>query len=87
VVEKESFGFMVGDAVRIKNLYCNSLSMRNRSTSQKIANGSTVYKELIKLYVDENQFAFSKAFTGIDFQELRGLQQITQMMVDLRKTH
>ena len=48
---EESFGYMVGDAVRDKDAVAATLLVCEIAAQAK-ANGSTVYQELIKLYVD-----------------------------------
>lgn len=79
---EESFGFMVGDAVRDKDAVAATLLVCEIAAQAK-ANGSTVYKELIKLYVD-NGF-YKEHLISITKKGIEGLQQITQMMIDLRE--
>jgi phosphomannomutase len=79
---EESFGFMVGDAVRDKDAVAATLLVCEIAAQAK-ANGSTVYKELIKLYVD-NGF-YKEYLVSITKKGMEGLQQISQMMVDLRE--
>jgi phosphomannomutase len=47
---EESFGYMVGDAVRDKDAVAATLLIQ--LAAQAKAKGSSVYKELLKLYVD-----------------------------------
>ncbi|MBE0393104.1 phospho-sugar mutase [Flavobacterium sp. PL002] len=79
---EESFGFMVGDAVRDKDAVAATLLVCEIAAQAK-ANGSTVYKELIKLYID-NGF-YKEHLISITKKGMEGLQQITQMMIDLRE--
>jgi phosphomannomutase len=79
---EESFGFMVGDAVRDKDAVAATLLVCEIAAQAK-ANGSTVYKELIKLYVDNG--CYKEHLVSITKKGIEGLQQITQMMVDLRE--
>ncbi|WP_339655099.1 phospho-sugar mutase [Flavobacterium frigidarium] len=79
---EESFGFMVGDAVRDKDAVAATLLVCEIAAQAK-ANGSSPYKELIKLYVD-NGF-YKEHLISITKKGMEGLQQITQMMIDLRE--
>ncbi|WP_026706834.1 phospho-sugar mutase [Flavobacterium frigidarium] len=79
---EESFGFMVGDAVRDKDAVAATLLVCEIAAQAK-ANGSSPYKELIKLYVD-NGF-YKEYLISITKKGMEGLQQITQMMIDLRE--
>jgi len=79
---EESFGFMVGDAVRDKDAVAATLLMCEIAAQAK-ANGSSVYKELLNLYVDHGfykEYLVSLTKKGID-----GLREINQMMVDMRE--
>jgi phosphoglucomutase len=79
---EESFGYMVGDAVRDKDAVAATLLMCEMAAQAK-ANGSTVYKELLKLYVD---FGFYKEhLVSITKKGMEGLKEINQMMVNLRE--
>jgi phosphomannomutase len=71
---------MVGDAVRDKDAVAATLLVCEIAAQAK-ANGSTVYKKLIKLYVD-NGFTKNTWFRLL--KRNGGLQQISQMMVDCR---
>ncbi len=79
---EESFGFMVGDAVRDKDAVGATLLMCEIAAQAK-ASGSSVYAELLNLYVDHGfykEYLISLTKKGID-----GLAEINQMMVDLRE--
>ncbi|MBS7787457.1 phospho-sugar mutase [Flavobacterium sp. CYK-55] len=79
---EESFGFMVGDAVRDKDAVAATLLICEIAAQAKAA-GSSVYKELINLYVDHGfykEYLVSLTKKGID-----GLREINQMMVDMRE--
>lgn len=79
---EESFGYMVGDAVRDKDAVAATLLVCEMAAQAK-ALGSTVYQELIKLYVD-NGF-YKEHLVSITKKGMEGLQEITQMMIDLRE--
>jgi phosphoglucomutase len=79
---EESFGFMVGDAVRDKDAVAATLLVCELAAQAK-AKGSTVYKELLQLYVDNGfykEYLISLTKKGMD-----GLQEINQMMIDMRE--
>ena len=79
---EESFGFMVGDAVRDKDAVGASLLICEIAAQAKAA-GSSIYKELLNLYVDYGfykEHLISLTKKGID-----GLAEINQMMIDLRE--
>lgn len=78
---EESFGFMVGDAVRDKDAVASTLLICEIAAIAK-ANGSSVYQELLNLYVD---FGFYKEFlVSITKKGIEGLEEIKQMMIDMR---
>ena len=78
---EESFGFMVGDAVRDKDAVAASLLVCEIAAQAK-ASGSSLYKELINLYLD---FGFYKEhLISLTKKGKEGLVEINQMMVDLR---
>jgi len=79
---EESFGFMVGDAVRDKDAVAATLLVCELAAQAK-AKGSTVYKELLQLYV-ENGF-YKEHLISLTKKGMDGLEQINQMMIDLRK--
>lgn len=79
---EESFGYMVGDAVRDKDAVAATLLICEVAAQAK-ANGSSVYKELLNLYVD---FGFYKEhLVSLTKKGMEGLAEINQMMVDLRE--
>jgi phosphoglucomutase len=78
---EESFGFMVGDSVRDKDAVAATLLICEVAAQAK-SNGSSVYKELHKLYLEHGfykEYLVSLTKKGID-----GLAEINQMMVDMR---
>lgn len=78
---EESFGYMVGDAVRDKDAVAATLLICEVAALAK-AKGSSVYKELLQLYVD---FGFYKEhLVSLTKKGIEGLAEINQMMVDLR---
>lgn len=79
---EESFGYMVGDSVRDKDAVASTLLICEVAAQAK-ANGSSVYKELINLYVD---FGFYKEhLVSLTKKGIEGLVEINQMMVELRE--
>ena len=79
---EESFGYMVGDKVRDKDAVAATLLICELAAQAK-AKGSTVYKELLKLYV-ENGF-YKEHLVSLTKKGMDGLQEINQMMIDLRE--
>jgi len=79
---EESFGYMVGDAVRDKDAVAATLLICEVAAQAK-ANGSTVYKELLKLYVDHG--FFKEYLVSLTKKGMEGLQEINQMMINLRE--
>ena len=78
---EESFGYMVGDAVRDKDAVSAILLVCEIAAIAK-ANGSSLYKELLNLYVD---FAFYKEhLISITKKGIEGANEIKQMMINLR---
>jgi phosphomannomutase len=79
---EESFGFMVGHAVRDKDAVAASLLVCEIAAQAK-ASGTTLYNELLNLYVD---FGFYKEhLISLTKKGISGMQEITQMMIDLRE--
>lgn len=79
---EESFGFMVGDAVRDKDAVGAALLVCEIAAQAK-ASGSSIFKELLNLYVD---YSFYKEhLISITKKGMDGAAQIKQMMVDLRE--
>ncbi|SFE65359.1 phospho-sugar mutase [Flavobacterium xueshanense] len=79
---EESFGYMVGDAVRDKDAVASTLLICELAAQAK-AKGSTVYKELLQLYVD-NGF-YKEYLVSLTKKGMDGLQEINQMMIDMRE--
>ncbi|MFV8392501.1 phospho-sugar mutase [Flavobacterium sp. LB2P6] len=79
---EESFGYMVGDAVRDKDAVAATLLICEVAAQAK-AKGSTVYKELLQLYVD-NGF-YKEHLVSLTKKGMDGLQEINQMMIDMRE--
>lgn len=78
---EESFGYMVGDAVRDKDAVAATLLVCEIAAQAKAA-GSSVYKELIHLYMD---YAFYKEhLISLTKKGIEGAQEIEQMMINLR---
>ena len=79
---EESFGFMVGDAVRDKDAVAATLLVCEIATQAK-EKGSSLYQELLKMYID---FGFYKEhLISITKKGIEGSNEIKQMMVDLRE--
>jgi len=79
---EESFGFMVGDAVRDKDAVASTLLVCEMAAQAK-EKGSSLYKELLQMYVD---FGFYKEhLISITKKGIEGANEIKQMMVDLRE--
>ena len=79
---EESFGFMVGDAVRDKDAVGATLLICEIAAQAKAA-GSSIYKELLNLYVDHG--FYKESLISLTKKGISGLQEINQMMVDLRE--
>ena len=78
---EESFGYMVGDSVRDKDAVGACLLVCEIAAQAK-AVGSSLYKELLNLYVD---FGFYKEhLISLTKKGMDGLKEINQMMIDLR---
>jgi|SRR5690554_157452 len=79
---EESFGYMVGDSVRDKDAVGATLLVCEIAAQTK-ATGSSLYKELLNLYIDH---AFYKEhLISITKKGIEGANQIKQMMIDLRE--
>jgi phosphomannomutase len=79
---EESFGYMVGDAVRDKDAVGAILLMCEIAAQAK-EKGSSVYKELEQMYVG---FGFYKEhLISITKKGIEGANEIKQMMVDMRE--
>lgn len=79
---EESFGYMVGDFVRDKDAVTSSLLACEIAANAK-ANGSSFYKELINTYVEYG--FYKEKLISLTKKGISGLQEIKQMMVDLRE--
>jgi phosphomannomutase len=79
---EESFGYMVGDAVRDKDAVAATLLVCEIAAQAK-AKGSSIYNELMQHYVD---YGFYKEhLVSLTKKGIDGLAEINQMMVDLRE--
>ncbi|TPD69696.1 phospho-sugar mutase [Flavobacterium microcysteis] len=79
---EESFGFMVGDAVRDKDAVAATLLVCEIAAQAK-AHGSSLYKELLNLYVD---FGFYKEYLiSMTKKGIEGAAEIQTMMLELRQ--
>jgi phosphomannomutase len=79
---EESFGYMVGDAVRDKDAVGAVLLLSEIAAHAK-ASGSSLYQELLNLYID---FGFYKeSLISITKKGIEGANEIKQMMIDLRE--
>lgn len=79
---EESFGYMVGDAVRDKDAVAAILLVCEIAAQAK-ASGSSLYNELLNLYID---YGFYKEYLiSITKKGIEGANEIKQMMVDLRE--
>lgn len=79
---EESFGFMVGEFIRDKDAVTSTL-LACEIAAQAKAKGSSFYKELIQLYID-NGF-YKERLISLTKKGIEGAQEIKQMMIDARK--
>ncbi|AGC78374.1 phosphoglucomutase [Nonlabens dokdonensis] len=79
---EESFGYMVGDFVRDKDAVTACLLACEMYAFAK-ENNSTVYKELMKLYVEHG--VYQEKLVSLVKKGISGAAEIKQMMVDLRE--
>ena len=79
---EESFGFMVGDFVRDKDAVTSTL-LACEIAAQAKAKGSSVYQELVKLYVAHG--LYKERLVSITKKGIEGAQEIKQMMIDARE--
>ena len=79
---EESFGYMVGDAVRDKDAVSAILLVCEIAAIAK-ANDSSLYQELLHLYVDYGYY--KEHLISLTKKGISGLEEINQMMVDLRE--
>ena len=78
---EESFGFMVGDFVRDKDAVTSTLLACEIAAITK-SNGSSFYKELLKLYVQHG--CFKEKLVSLTKKGIEGAQEIKKMMTDAR---
>ena len=79
---EESFGFMVGDAVRDKDAVA-AILLVSEIAAQAKASESSLYQELLNLYID---FGFYKeSLISITKKGIEGANEIKQIMIDLRE--
>ena len=79
---EESFGFMVGDAVRDKDAVTSTLLICEIAAQAK-EKSSSLYQELLKMYTE---FGFYKELLiSITKKGMEGAAEIKQMMADLRE--
>lgn len=79
---EESFGYMVGDAVRDKDAVGAALLVCEIAAQAKAA-GSSLFRELINLYID---YSFYKEhLISITKKGIEGANEIKAMMVNLRE--
>jgi len=79
---EESFGFMVGDAVRDKDAVGATLLICEIAAQAK-ANGSSLYKELQNLYVDHG--FYKEYLISLTKKGISGALEIQEMMIQLRE--
>ena len=79
---EESFGFMVGDFVRDKDAVTSTL-LACEIAAQAKANGSSLYNELIKLYVEHG--FYKEKLISLTKKGIEGAEEIKQMMMDARE--
>ncbi|MFD1615520.1 phospho-sugar mutase [Gelatiniphilus marinus] len=79
---EESFGYMVGDFVRDKDAVTSTL-LACEIAAQANANGSSVYKELIDLYVEHG--FYKEHLIALTKKGIEGAEEIKQMMIDARE--
>lgn len=79
---EESFGYMVGDAVRDKDAVTATLLICEMAAQAK-ANASSLYQEMLKLFA---QYGFYKEhLISITKKGIEGAEEINRMMVELRE--
>lgn len=79
---EESFGYMVGDAVRDKDAVGATLLVCEIASQAKEA-GSSIYQELLNLYLDYG--LYKEKLISITKKGMEGAEQIKQIMIDLRE--
>lgn len=79
---EESFGYMIGDAVRDKDAVASTLLVCEIAAIAKAA-GSSIYQELLNLYLDYGYY--KEHLISLTKKGIEGANEIKQMMVDLRE--
>lgn len=79
---EESFGYMVGDAVRDKDAVASALLIAEIAALTKHV-GSSVYQELENLYIDYGYF--KEHLVSITKKGIEGAEAIAKMMTNLRE--
>jgi phosphoglucomutase len=79
---EESFGYMVGDAVRDKDAV-GAVLLLSEIAAQAKASGSSLYQELLNLYIDFG--CYKESLISITKKGIGGANEIKQMMIDLRE--
>jgi phosphomannomutase len=79
---EESFGYMVGDFVRDKDAVTATLLACEIAAKAK-ANGSSLYNELIEMYVKHG--FYKERLISLTKKGIEGAQEINQIMIDARK--
>ncbi|MEC4117258.1 phospho-sugar mutase [Myroides phaeus] len=79
---EESFGYMVGDAVRDKDAVASTLLVCEIAAIAKAA-GSSFFQELMNLYID-NSF-YKEHLISLVKKGISGAEEIKEMMVQLRQ--
>ena len=79
---EESFGFMVGDFVRDKDAVTSTL-LACEIAAQAKANNTSMYEELIQLYIEHG--FYKERLVSLVKKGIEGAQEIKQMMIDARE--
>ncbi|MCF7568570.1 phospho-sugar mutase [Sabulilitoribacter arenilitoris] len=79
---EESFGYMVGDFVRDKDAVTSTL-LACEIAAQAKANGGSLYKDLIDLYVEHG--FYKEHLISLTKKGIEGAEEIKQMMIDARE--
>ncbi|RPE00893.1 phospho-sugar mutase [Aureibaculum marinum] len=79
---EESFGYMVGDFIRDKDAVTATLLACEIAAHMK-NNNSSIYKELLNIFAKHGYY--KEHLISLTKKGMDGAQQISQMMVDLRK--
>ena len=79
---EESFGYMVGDAVRDKDAV-GAILLVCEIAAQAKEKGKTIYQELQQMYVDYG--FFKEHLISITKKGIEGANEIKQMMIDMRE--